>query len=536
MARSLAVIVSLALVAPGCGAAEASTSPVFFSFAGGEDLPVGADPLGPVAPATLSPVGDERGVAAPLVLDDGSVLVVDNARSRVLRVTPTGQRIVVAGTGRRGFGGDGGPAVRAALDGPTALAAYRGGFLISDEWNFRVRWVGPDGVISTVAGNGQDIGPGPGGGPTGDGGPALQARISRPEALAVLPDGGFVVSDAGSVVRSVDANGIVTRLAGTGTAGDSGDGGPAIAADINVFSLAATPDGGVLIGSGHSVRRVAPGGTITTVAGGFGGVFGLLALPDGGYLVADGYRHAVRRVGSDGSVSTLYGPDAFRDFAGRGFYTGLDDGYSAAPSGLAASPEGLLVTTSHGVLLARGPTSSRPAVRIVATRVSAARLAVTVDTPTDATATVDVFGPRRRVARSVAVPVAAGRRRLELATQLEPGAYTARVVVDTATGTAADRVKLALGATLDRDLVEGILYDALNSDVLHLGRCARISGRRVDCAVMASRRRCVYAIAVTRHRDGLLWRRTYRCAKGRPFRAHPAYRTAARLLPSSDYY
>jgi hypothetical protein len=407
--------------------------------------------------------------------------------------------------------------------------------LISDEYNYRVRWVAPDGVISTIAGNGQDIGPGPGGGPTGDGGPALQARISRPEALAILPDGGFVVSDAGSVVRRVDANGIVTRLAGTGTAGDRGDGGPATAADIYVFALAATSDGSVLLGGPYGVRRIAPDGTIATVAGGFAGVFGLLTLPDGGYLVAEGNRHAVRRVGDDGRVSTLYGPDAFRDFAGRGFYTGLDSGYSAAPSGLAVSPEGLLVTTSQGVLLARGSTSSRPTVRIIATRVSSRRLAVTVYTPTDGTASVDVFGPRRRVTRSAAVPVAAGQHRLELATRLDPGAYTARVVIDTATGTAADRVKLALGATLDRDLVYTVLYDALNSDTLYLGQCARMSAQRVDCAVMARRRRCAYAIAVTRHADGLLWRRTYRCAKGRPFRAHPAYTTSAGLLPSSDY-
>ena len=187
------------------------------------------------------------------------------------------------------------------------------------------------------------------------------------------------------------------------------------------------------------------------------------------------------------------------------------------------------------MLLARVPTSARPAVRIVATRVTAARLAVTIDTPTDATATVDVLGPKRRIARSIAVPVAPGRRRLELATRLKPGAYTARVVVNTATGTAADHVKLALGATLDRDLVDGILYDALNSDVVYLGRCSQMSRRRVDCAVMTARRRCAYVITVTRHGDGLLWRRTYRCGKRRPFRAHPTYRTAPRLLPSSDY-
>jgi hypothetical protein len=128
MARSLAVIVSLAFVAPGYGAAQASTSPVFLPFAGGEALPLGADPKGAMAPATFSPVGDVRGVAAPLVLDDGSVLIVDHERSRELRVAANGQRTVVAGTGRQGSGGDGGLAVSAALNGPTALAAYRGGF------------------------------------------------------------------------------------------------------------------------------------------------------------------------------------------------------------------------------------------------------------------------------------------------------------------------------------------------------------------------------------------------------------------------
>jgi hypothetical protein len=553
MARSLAVIVSLAFVAAGCsGTGSLASSPSeLFPLVGGDSLGL-EDTLGPVGPATLAPVSDERGLGPPAVLSDGSILVVDNARSRVLRVTPAGLRTVVAGTGHEGFSGDGGPAVEAALRSPTAVVAYRGGFLISDEYNGRVRWVGPDGVINTVAGNGQDIGRGPGGGPTGDGGPALRARISRAEALAVLPDGGFLVADCCWTLRRVAPDGIITRMAGDGNHGDSGDGGPATAARVEISSLSVAPDGGVLIGAGTRVRRIAPDGIITTVAGshpgrgsGDGGpasaarfesVSGVLALADGGFLVADGLAHAVRRVSAEGVVSTLYGSSVFRDFAGRSFYSGDED--VGVPIGIAAGPDGLLLTSTEGVLLARDPASERVAGRIVGSRISGARISLTIDTATDAAVAVEVRDVKRRLAHSVERRVAAGRRDVGLSARLKPGVYTTRVIVNGASGTATDQMTLSIGSSLDRSLVEDMLYEWLRSDVEYIGPCARMGRLRIDCAVLASHRRCVYAIAVTRHNDGQLWQRRYQCAKRRakPFRATPMYVTAPALLSFSRYY
>ena len=173
-------------------------------------------------------------------------------------------------------------------------------------------------------------------------------------------------------------------------------------------------------------------------------------------------------------------------------------------------------------------------------RVSRSRVVLTIDTPTDAAITVEQYDVRRRIAHSAEQVMKAGRRRVKLTPSLgaEPlNTYTLSAVARTPSGTAADQVTLALGPTLARDLVDGILYDALNSDVLSLGPCARMARRRVDCAIVASHQRCVRAIAVTRRPDGLL-ERTYRCRAphGRPFSLHPHYTTPETLLPSSDYY
>ena len=193
------------------------------------------------------------------------------------------------------------------------------------------------------------------------------------------------------------------------------------------------------------------------------------------------------------------------------------------------------------MLLARDAASTRPGVRIVAARVTRARVVLTVDTSTDATITVEQRDYRRRLARSAARTVPAGRRRVTLTTR--PGAtpldtYAVRVVARGPSGTAADQVRLALGGGLSLDLVSAVLYDELHSDVLYLGPCARMATLRVDCAVMARPRRCAYAIAVVRRTDGLLWKRTYRCRsrRARPFQRDPRYTSAATLLPSSDYY
>src|SRR5690349_17664969 len=146
----------------------------------------------------------------------------------------------VAGTGAPGNGGDDGPATNARLNDPNGVAATAdGGFVIADAGNDGVRKVAAAGVITRVAGTG-----GPGN--SGDDGPATNAQLNEPVGVAVTADGGFLIADPGNnVVRKVSAAGMITRVAGTGTPGNGGDDGPATNAQLQYPNgVAATADGG----------------------------------------------------------------------------------------------------------------------------------------------------------------------------------------------------------------------------------------------------------------------------------------------------
>ena len=169
---------------------------------------------------------------------------------------------------RWGYGGDGGPAASAALDSPAGVAADAAGNLfIADTGNHRVRRVdAATGVITTVAGTGTF-------GYAGDGGPATSAALAIPSAVAVDAAGNLFIADAGnSRVRRVDAaTGVITTVAGTGAPGYGGDGGPATGAALNDpsgwrWTPRATCSSPTRATS--RVRRVdAATGVITTVAG-----------------------------------------------------------------------------------------------------------------------------------------------------------------------------------------------------------------------------------------------------------------------------
>jgi len=170
-----------------------------------------------------------------------------------------------AGNGALGFGGDGGPAPQAALNHPRGLVVMPdGGYLIADAGGHRVRRVFPNGTITTVAGTGVA-------GYSGDGGPATAARLDLPHAVAPLPDGSFLIADTRNHrIRKVSPNGIITTVAGVATKGFSGDGGPATAARItDPRGLDSLPDGSYLIPDtdNNRIRKVSPTGIITTVAG-----------------------------------------------------------------------------------------------------------------------------------------------------------------------------------------------------------------------------------------------------------------------------
>ncbi|HEX6652498.1 MAG TPA: hypothetical protein VF072_07130 [Thermoleophilaceae bacterium] len=320
VARLACAIAILGILAVPAQAAEGD----IFTFAGTGAPGSGGDG-GPATSAAL------RQPTAVAWLGDGSALVADYANHRIRRISPSGQITTVAGTGTPGYSGDGGPATSARLSWPLDVEPTAdGGFLIADLGNMRIRRVSPAGIITTVAGNGQ-------GGTNGDGGPATSARLTSPTGVAVTADGGFLIADAGAHrVRRVSPGGTITRVAGTGTAGSAGDGWPAFMAQLNTpVGVAALPDGGFLVAEyeGHRVRRVSPTGVITRVAGtgsaGFSGdggqataarlnkPVGVSTTPDGGFLIGDSLNGRVRRVAPDGTISTVAGT-AVHGYAGDG--------------------------------------------------------------------------------------------------------------------------------------------------------------------------------------------------------------------------
>jgi len=213
----------------------------------------------------------------------GNYYIAADDQHRIFKVDGTGQLTVVAGSGGIGFSGDGGPAISARLASPgDVFVDGAGNLFIADTGNQRIRRVdAASGVITTVAGNGTD-------GFSGDGGPASAASLSNPSGTALDGAGNLFIADKNNQrIRRVNAaTGTITTVAGNGASGFSGDGGPASAAMLNL------PDGVALDGAGNlfiadegnaRIRGVdAATGSITTVAG--NGVFGFSG--DGGPATA----------------------------------------------------------------------------------------------------------------------------------------------------------------------------------------------------------------------------------------------------------
>ncbi len=198
---------------------------------------------------------------------DGSVLVADSNAHAIRRVRPDGSVVTLVGDGAPGYAGDGGPGVSARLHGPTAaIPDGHGSMLIADRDNDAIRAVRPTGTIETIAG-------GRGLGYAGDGQAAVEARISRPRALVLDAEGGLWFTDRDNhAVRRLAPDGTIDTVAG-GRHGYSGDGG-----DARLGSLA-RPRGLGFDGRGHlfvtdrnnhAIREIDLDGRVTTFAGGNG--------------------------------------------------------------------------------------------------------------------------------------------------------------------------------------------------------------------------------------------------------------------------
>jgi DNA-binding beta-propeller fold protein YncE len=232
----------------------------------------------------------------------GALLVADRAGHRVVRIDPGTLRMTpVAGNGQNGFSGDGGPATAAALGEPIEVEVAPDGSVYVVSTE-RVRRIAADGTISTVAGNGTR-------GYAGDGGPAAAAVLNAPMGLAFDAAGHLFVAEYENRVRRIDAQtGIVTTAAGTGEEGYSGDGGPARAARIShPHGVAVAPDGDLLIADtwNNRLRRVdSATGTIAHVAE-LATPAHLVAAPDGTIYSVEARDGSVRRIAPGGAISTV---------------------------------------------------------------------------------------------------------------------------------------------------------------------------------------------------------------------------------------
>ena len=232
------------------------------------------------------------------------------------RSIPPGTITTIAGTGERGFGGDGGPATQARLNYPYGVAVDGAGNLyIADLANHRIRKVDSTGTITTFAGTGER-------GFGGDGGPASQAQINFPTGVAVDEAGNLYIADwSNARIRKVDGTGTITTIAGTGELGFGGDGGPAIQARLSLpYSVAVDGAGNLYIADQYNnrIRRVDSTGTITTIAGtgerGFSGPATQAQLDDptgvavdgaGNLYIADASNHRIRLLTPTATGSSL---------------------------------------------------------------------------------------------------------------------------------------------------------------------------------------------------------------------------------------
>jgi len=307
----------------------------------------------------------------------------------------------VAGNGTHGYSGDNGGSTNAELDGPVGIVTDNGGNLfIADEYNYRIRRVGANGIISTVAGNGLN-------GPSGDGGEATNASLFYPNGIAVdgsgnmfiAGDGGgfvrkvgangtittvaggiaaygivvdslgnlFIADSLGNRVRMIDLNGTVVAIAGNGTAGYSGDGGGATDASLNSpAAVALGRSGDIFIADegNNRIRKVDTNGIISTLAGngtasfsGDGGAATNASLyyPQsvavdavGNIFIADSSNHRIREVLRNGIISTVAGN-------GPGLFSG--DG-GPATEAILSRPSGVTFD-AYGNLLIADPNFQR---------------------------------------------------------------------------------------------------------------------------------------------------------------------------------
>lgn len=338
----------------------------------------------------------------------GNLFISDGQNNVVWMVSAeTGVISIYAGDGSLGFSGDNGLATSAMLSDPEGLAVDSAGDLyIADTYNSRIREVSAGtGIITTVAGNGLIGSPGN----LGDGGPATSAFLAYPDGVALDASGNLYIADTGdNVVRKVTAStGIISTVAGTGFDGSAGDGGPATSASIaEPVALAFDPGGNLYIATPQSgqVRKVAAStGMVSTVAGnGSPGGTGDgspaikaevdpegIAVDAAGNLYLANSPNTIRKVDAQTGVISRY--------AGNGYSGSSGDGGSATVASL-CNPDGIAFDDSGSLYIAdqcnyrvREVTSPKPAATPVISLASGTYKGAQSVTISDATSNAVIF-------------------------------------------------------------------------------------------------------------------------------------------------
>ena len=253
----------------------------------------------------------------------GNIFLAHRSKNRIRKVTPDGIITTIAGNGVAGYSGDGGPALQASLNFPAGLALDPNNNLyIADRNNHRIRKVSSDGIITTVAGDGvNDFG--------GDGGPALEAHLHLPSDVEAGPEGELYISDrSNNRIRKVSPDGIISTVAGVGVPGFGGDFGLAINAFLKYpFGISLDRHGNLYIADrgNNRIRKVDKRGIIKTLAGdsmhAFGGDHGPAAYSNLAYptdVVVDDMDNVYIADRNNNRIRKIDGQGVITTFMGTG--------------------------------------------------------------------------------------------------------------------------------------------------------------------------------------------------------------------------